>query len=351
MKKIFLWLFCGVAVFGCRQQTQPGEVWSKERANEWYQKQEWPRGCNFTPSTAVNQLEMWQAETFDPTTIDRELGWAEDLGFNCMRVFLHHLAWQSDQEGFKKRVEQYLQIADRHGIKTMFVFFDDCWLPTYQTGKQPNPKPGAHNSGWLKDPGDLIFEKPEETTKILEAYVKDIIRTYKDDKRILLWDLYNEPGKDYELKSLPLLKNVFAWAREVNPSQPLSVCLWKKKYVELNDFQLANVDVITYHTYNPAPEQQHAIDTLKRYGRPIICTEYMARPFGSTFQEVMPILKRENIGAINWGLVAGKTNTNFAWGKAMPEVDEPPVWFHDILRRDGTPYSQEEVDFIKSLCK
>ena len=349
MKNTFLLFLCGMIMFGCQIQTPPTGVWSKERANEWYQQHEWIRGCNFTPSSAVNQLEMWQADTFDPETIDRELGWAEELGFNCMRVFLHHLAWKSDRAGFKKRMEQYLQIADKHGIKTMFVFFDDCWAPTYQIGKQPDPKPGVHNSGWLKDPGDMIFERPEETMNVLEEYVKDIIRTFKKDKRVLLWDLYNEPGKDYEEKSLPLLKNVFQWAREINPEQPLSVCLWKKKYVELNNFQLANVDIITYHTYNPAPEQQQAIDTLKRYGRPIICTEYMARPFGSTFQEIMPILKRENIGAINWGLVAGKTNTNFAWGKGMPEVSEPPVWFHDIFRRDGTPFSQEEVDFIKSL--
>ena len=153
----------------------------------------WLRGANFTPSTAINQLEFWQEETFDPETIDRELGWAEEIGFNCMRVYLHHLAWEVDKEGFKDRMGQYLAIADKHNIRTIFVFFDDCWNPTYSAGKQPDPKPGVHNSGWVRDPGDLLFTSPE-LVDVLEAYVKDILETFKDDKRIVLWDLYNEPG-------------------------------------------------------------------------------------------------------------------------------------------------------------
>ena len=78
---------------------------------------------NFQPSTAINQLEMFQAATFDPATIDKELGWAEGLGLNAMRVYLHHIAWTTDKAGFKKRLDQYLQIADKHGIKTIMVFF------------------------------------------------------------------------------------------------------------------------------------------------------------------------------------------------------------------------------------
>jgi hypothetical protein len=76
-------------------------VWSKHAANQWYGKQGWMRGCDFIPSTAINQLEMWQAESFDSATINRELGYAQSIGFNCMRVFLHHLAWQKDAVGFK----------------------------------------------------------------------------------------------------------------------------------------------------------------------------------------------------------------------------------------------------------
>jgi hypothetical protein len=311
----------------------------------------WLRGANFTPSTAINQLEFWQEETFDPETIDRELGWAESTGFNCMRVYLHHVAWEVDQDGFKERMSEYLTIADKHNISTIFVFFDDCWNPTYSAGKQPDPKPGVHNSGWVRDPGDLLFTSPE-LIHVLEAYVKDILKTFKDDERIVLWDLYNEPGNSgYENKSLPLLKSVFRWAREVNPSQPVSAGVWHHGLTDLNKFQLENSDIITYHNYSDEINHQHAIDTLKRYNKPMICTEYMARRNNSLFSNIMPILKEQGIGAINWGLVEGKTNTKYAWNEPIPDGSEPEPWFHEVFRKDGTPYRQEEVNLIESLTK
>jgi hypothetical protein len=198
------------------------QIWSKEQANEWYKQWGWLRGSDFIPSTAINQLEMWQAESFDTATINRELGWAESIGFNSMRVYLHHLAWEVDSTGFKNRVNEYLNIADKHKISTLFVLFDDCWNPTYKAGKQPDPKPGIHNSGWVRDPGDKIHE--DSTLYItLERYTKDILSHFANDKRIVLWDLYNEPGNSgYGNKSMPLLKKAFQWGREVNPSQPLS---------------------------------------------------------------------------------------------------------------------------------
>ena len=310
MKKILLSFFIGVMLIACNQKTVfVREVWTKEQANEWYKQWGWLRGCDFIPSTAINQMEMWQADTFDPVTIDRELGWAEDIGMNCMRVYLHHLVWETDKEGFKKRINEYL---------------------TYK--------------------GDTAVILP-----VLENYVKDILTTFKDDKRIVLWDLYNEPGGSggyrYGERSLPLLQKIFTWGRTVNPSQPLSAGVWDMSLTNLNKFQLENSDVITYHTYEGLNSHQQLIDTLKQYGRPMICTEYMARTQNSTFQDIMPMLKKENIGAINWGLVAGKTNTIFAWDTPLPDVVEPPLWFHDIFRSDGTPYSAEEVECIRSLTK
>jgi hypothetical protein len=327
--------------------------WSPQKANAWYAKQGWLRGCNFQPSTAINQLEMFQAATFDTATINRELGWAEDLGFNVMRVFLHHLLWTSDKEGFKKRLDTYLDISSRHGIKTMLVFFDDCWSDTARVGKQPEPKPGVHNSGWVRDPGTMIYSHPD-TMKVLAAYVKDVMTTFKNDQRILLWDLYNEPGNRKQFgKSLPLLTQVFQWAREVAPSQPVSAGLWNNsaEFQELNHFQLENSDVITYHNYNYVDHHRNAIDTLKRFGRPLVCTEYMARRNGSTFQIIMPLLKEQNVGAIHWGFVSGKTNTIFAWDTPLPDGKEPLLWFHDIYRKDKSAFSNYEVQFIKSLCK
>jgi hypothetical protein len=355
-KRIHLFLVAGMLVFTACQGTKKTEntepvarIWTVEQAQAWQDEHGWLRGCNFTPSSAINQLETWQSETFDTVTINRELGWAENIGMNCMRVYLHHLAWEVDREGFKSRMNRYLEIADSHGIKTIFVFFDDCWNASYHAGKQPDPKPGIHNSGWVRDPGDLLDQ--DSTLMVeLETYVKDILTTFKEDKRIVLWDLYNEPGNSgYGNKSLPLLKKAFEWGWEIRPSQPLSSGVWKLSLSDLNKFQVENSDIITYHNYEAPEKHQAAIDTLRRYGRPLFCTEYMARRNNSLFTNIMPLLKEENIGAINWGLVAGKTNTKYAWNQPIPDGSEPPLWFHEIFRPDGTPYKQEEVDLIRSL--
>ena len=244
-KNFFLVAICSLFLLAaCQPKPQQKQAvsarWSIERAQQWKSNNGWLRGSNFNPSTAINQLETWQAESFDTTTINRELGWAQGIGMNVMRVYLHHLAWEIDKDGFKKRMDTYLSIANRHGIKTIFVFFDDCWNPTYQAGKQPDPKPGVHNSGWVRDPGDLLYS---DTTlvKTLESYVKDVLTTFKDDKRIAIWDLYNEPGNSgYGSRSLPLLEKVFQWGRDINPSQPLSSAVWSLSLKELNKFQVEN---------------------------------------------------------------------------------------------------------------
>ncbi len=344
--KIFaLIVLLSCSYLGFSQKNQ----WNLEKAKAWSVENGWLRGSNFNPSTAINQLETWQAGSFDAKTIDRELGWAEGIGMNVMRVYLHHLAWQVDKEGFKKRMDTYLTIATKHGIKTIFVFFDDCWNATYAAGKQPDPKPGVHNSGWVRDPGDLLFKDPN-LVKILEAYVKDVLTTFKNDKRIALWDLYNEPGNsNYGNKSMPLLKLVFEWGWAVRPSQPLSSAVWSLRLSDFNKYQVENSDIITYHNYENPAKHQAAIDTLKRYNRPLVCSEYMARRNNSTFLNIMPMLKKQNIGAINWGLVAGKSNTKYAWDEPIPNGAEPKLWFHEIFHPDGTPYKQEEVDLIKSL--
>jgi hypothetical protein len=332
------------------QNAQPTTtVWSVEKANAWYKEHKWMTGANFIPSTAINQLEMWQAATFDPATIDRELGWAESIGFNTMRVFLHSVAWKTDSVGFKKRVDEYLGIANKHGIKTIFVFFDDCWNKIPVAGLQAAPKPGIHNSGWVQDPGQPL-SADTNLFPSLERYVKDIMARFAKDKRVLLWDLYNEPGNNGKKdSSMPLLKKVFSWAREVNPDQPLSVGLWAWDLESYNTFQLLNSDVITYHNYEEPSWHERVIQLLKASGRPLICTEYMARTRNNRFANTLPLLQKYNIGAINWGFVAGKTNTIYAWDTPLPDGSEPIEWFHEILRPDGTAYRQDEVNLIKKL--
>lgn len=331
------------------KQNVPGKVWSIEKANNWYNEHKWISGADFIPSTAINQLEMWQADTFDTATINRELGWAESIGFNTMRVFLHSIAWQQDPQGFKKRINNYLSISDRHHIQTMFVFFDDCWNKLPKAGLQPAPKIGIHNSGWMQDPGDPMSSDSTRFPE-LEKYVKDVLTTFAHDKRILLWDLYNEPGNSNKKEtSIPLLLKVFSWAREVNPEQPISAGLWDWGFEKLNTIQYLNSDVITYHDYEEAPMHERVIQLLKAGGRPLICTEYMARPRNSRFSTILPLLKKQNVGAINWGFVSGKTNTIYAWDTPMSDGGEPIEWFHDIFTKEGVPYRMEEILLIKKM--
>lgn len=326
-----------------------GTVWSIDKANAWYAKQKWMTGANFIPSSAINQLEMWQADTYDSATIDRELGWASNIGFNTMRTFLHSIAWTADPEGFKKRVNTYLAIANKHNIKTIFVIFDDVWNKEPKAGKQPDPKPGTHNSGWMQDPGQKA-SYDSTGFPALEKYVKDIITTFKNDERVIMWDLYNEPGNSGKSdSSLNLLKKVFSWARAVNPDQPLTVGLWKWDEEALNSYQFLNSDITSYHDYEEPKMHQRVIDLLKAGGRPLVCTEYMARTRDSRFSNTLPLLKKENVGAINWGLVEGKTNTIYEWNKPIADGSQPDEWFHDVFFRDGKPYREDEVNLIKKL--
>lgn len=328
------------------------ERWTEEQANAWSAAQPWFSGVNYIPANAINQIEMWSAETFDPQRIDEELAWAEDLGFNTLRVFLSSVVWQRDPCGLKERISVFLDICKKHGIRPFFAFFDDCWEAESSYGRQPEPKTGVHNSGWVRDPSMSLRKDKEGLYKMVESYLTDILTTFGRDDRILMWDLFNEPGgNQLGIQSLPLVKKVFEIARKCLPSQPLTSGIWmlNQAYAPLNSFQLQHSDVISYHCY--APEDVHAaeIKHLQVFNRPMFCTEYMARTKGSTFQTIMPLLKKNNVGAINWGLVDGKTNTKYSWEEVLPDGSEPKLWFHDILHSDGSPYKIEEVETIKRL--
>lgn len=342
--------------------------WSEKAAKEWYARQPWLVGSNYIPSTAINELEMWQTDTFDPLRIDKELGWAEALGLNTMRVFLHDLLWQQDPEGFKRRINTFLKIAAKHHIRPLFVLFDSCWDPNPHLGKQHEPRPGVHNSGWVQSPGARALQDPSQYPR-LEAYVKGVVGAFAKDPRLLGWDVWNEPdntnqGSYGELEPknkvelvLELLPKVFDWARSVHPTQPLTSGVWKgdwsspSKLGPMEKIQLEQSDVISFHNYDRPEEFEKRVRWLMQYNRPLLCTEYMARGNGSTFQGVLPIAKKYHVAAINWGLVAGKTQTYLPWDSWQhPYTErEPSVWFHEIFRTDGTPYRQEEAEFIKTI--
>jgi hypothetical protein len=346
----------------------PMARWSEAKANAWYAKQPWLVGSNYIPATAINELEMWQAETFDPKTIDKELGWAEGLGMTTMRVFLHDLAWQQDPAGYRERIDRFLDIAARHRIKPLFVLFDSCWDPNPRPGRQRDPRPGVHNSGWLQSPGAKALQEPNEYPR-LKAYVTGVVKAFGKDPRVLGWDIWNEPDNtntnsygSEEPKNkvelvLALLPQAFEWARAAGAQQPLTSGVWKgdwsadDKLSPMERVQLESSDVISFHNYDSGAEFEKRIKWLQRYHRPILCTEYMARGNGSTFQGSLPVAQKYRVAAFNWGFVAGKTQTYLPWDSwQKPYVDrEPTVWFHEIFKQDGTPYKQDEVDLIRRL--
>jgi hypothetical protein len=344
------------------------ERWSAEQARNWYAKQAWIVGSNFIPADAINELEMWQAGTFDPKEIDKELGWAEGLGMNSMRVFLHDLLWKQDPEGFKKRIDVFLTIAEKHGIRPLFVLFDSCWDPHPHLGKQRPPKAGVHNSGWVQSPGAYALADPSQYPR-LEAYVKSVVGAFGKDKRVLGWDIWNEPdnlntssyGKleppNKVALVLALLPKAFAWARAADPDQPLTSGVWQgdwsspEKLSPMARKQVDLSDVVSFHNYGRPPEFEQRIKWLEQYGRPLVCTEYMARGNHSTFEGTLPIAKRYKVAAYNWGFVAGKTQTNLPWDSWQhPYTDRAPaVWFHEIFYPDGRPYKPEEIAFIRKI--
>ncbi|HOZ79565.1 MAG TPA: cellulase family glycosylhydrolase [Ferruginibacter sp.] len=368
VKKIIPALFALILLNGCAQKNVTTRtIWKNEQANNWYSQQPWLVGCNYSPATAINQLEMWQEASFDTATINKELGWAASIGMNTIRVFLHDLLHQQDSAGFYKRMDTFLDIASRHNIKVMFVLFDSVWDPYPKLGKQRDPKPHVHNSGWVQSPGLEVLKDSTQYPR-LEAYVKGVVKRFADDKRVLVWDIWNEPDninpgsygqlelKDKGLIVAPLLKKAFEWSRSVNPSQPLTSGIWIGDWSSHDSLkvwekiQLDQSDIISFHNYGDPADLEKRIIQLQRYGKPLFNTEYMSRGNGSFFEGSLPIFKKYKVAAYNWGLVAGKTNTIYPWDSWDKKYTaEPELWFHDVFRQDGTPYRQSEVDFIKKI--
>ena len=372
--------------------------WSEKRIWDWYDNLPWLVGTNFITSSSINQLEFWQEKTFDVSLIEKELKFSASIGMNTHRVFLHDLLWQQDSIGFLERINKFLEISDRNEIKTLFVFFDDVWHPLPKLGKQPKAIPNVHNSGWVQSPGARILYDTLNHDK-LESYIKGVVSKFANDSRIIGWDLYNEPGQkgiashniskertielyrkigveitednysNYDLNridpkdkkqvyTLSLLKKTVKWVREINPSQPITIGIYewdvkwddKNNLSELNKYILNNSDIISFHSYGSKNEVLRRVNELENYNRPLLCTEYIAREYQNTFENILPIFNDNKIGAYNWGLVSGKTNTIYPWKSWDSTYTQPPKkWHHDIFYRDGNPYSSDEIEFIKSL--
>jgi hypothetical protein len=348
--------------------------WTETKAWDWYKAQGWRMGANFVPSTASNQLEMWQQDYWNASVIGKELAWASSMKFNTVRVFLHDLVWEHEGEEYLDRIDQFLEICASHEIRPMFVFWEGCWDPNPHYGKQTEPRPHVHNSRWVQSPGKTALQNEIIT---LKPYIQSVLRRFGNDSRVLLWDLFNEPDNpntdsygfgtfprvpaaadaagtemrtDDKVKySLRLLNSTMSWAREVGPLQtPLTVPFYGGEDPSIQDWIVDNVDVISFHHYGALPGMMNQTkNLLQTYKRPVICTEYMARPVHSTFNPILGYLYSEGVWAFNWGLVSGRSQTIYPWDSWTTEYDaEPQTWFHDVLRADGTPYSDSEYHYI-----
>ena len=330
--------------------------WSAEKAWQWYNNQHWPCGFNYVPSNAISYTEMWMDYAFDPNLIDEELTLAEKTGFNCLRVVLPYVVWEREPQVFKNRLETFVSICDKHNLRVMFTLFDDCVFgpikdPVY--GIQPDVVKGWYANGWTPSPGHSMVKDKAEWPK-LERYVQDIISHFSRDSRVWVWDLYNEPTNGgLRDVSMPLVKQVFKWAQEVDPTQPITVGIWNNNQV-LNDIIVANSDIITFHRYGTARDLEQIIEKLKSYGRPIICTEWLNRLRASKVETHLPIFVKYKVGCIHWGLVNGKTQTHLPWGH-RPGDPEPEIWQHDLYHSDFTKYDPNEIalftKYIKKMSK
>jgi len=320
------------------------EIWG------WYRRVGVIRGVNYVPRSAVNSTEMWQEDTFDPETIEEELDWAQKMGFNSIRVPLQYVVWKNDPDGLKKRMKKFLSIANDRGMSTVFVLFDDSKYSGREPylGRQDDPKPGVHNSGWTPSPGlDRVDDRKEWPD--LERYVKDIIGEFRRDKRVLFWDLYHTPGNAGMWdKSLPLLESVFRWAREADPRQPLTAGPWTDFGSPMSSRIMELSDVITLQTFDDAEGVLAKLMAVTRFRRPVICTDWLKRQEGSTFKRILPLFAEQGVGWYSRGLVRGRTQTYLPEDHKKPDK-EPETWQHDVLHEDGKPYNRREIELIRGF--
>ena len=350
--------------------------WSKERAWEWYNSRPWIRGCNYMSADCVNRVDMWQALHFDKiyAQTEEELKIMQELGFNSVRLILEYVVWKEEHDSFLERFEKYLALYHKYGISCMIVLANDCMPPktelwkmpyvgeqTYDIGYHGGRKHSQH--GRHEGPAPHYYFDDPELCEDYFRMVTEIVTKYKDDPRILMWDLFNEPGNSRrEAITMPYLVRMFETVRAIDPIQPLSVAAWwfdpdDFHTSEVNQYALDNSDIITYHNYGSYEEHIKVIKYLKSYGRPIINTEWLARITGNTVFDNFPLFYLENIGCYNWGFVAGKYQTyepyEFHWQWYADDPKAPidfTKWFHDLIRPSGRPYDPRETELIKRFC-
>ena len=352
------------------------EKWTKEKAWQWYNSHPWIRGCNYMSADCINRVDQWQELHFEERlkTTEEELKVMKELGFNSVRLILEYVVWEKEHDSFLERFERYISLLDKYGISAMIVLANDCMPPKTELWKMPDIGEQSYDIGYHggkkhsqhgrhTGPAPHFYLDDPKTAESYFKMVEEIVTLYKDDNRILMWDLFNEPGNSQRSGiTLPILERMVKVVRNINPSQPLTIGAWccDKNYeftMPEDVFAIENSDIITYHNYSRYDEHIRVIKYLKRFGRPLINTEWLARCTGNTVQDNFPLFYLENIGCYNWGFVAGKYQTyepyEAHWQWYNDDKNAPidfTKWFHDLYRPSLRPYDPKETELIKKFC-
>ena len=351
--------------------------WSQEKIWEWYNARPWLRGCNYMSADCANRVDQWQALGFEERieTTERELALMQQTGFNTVRLILEFVVWKEEHDSFLERFERYLSLCAKYGISCMITLANDCMPPKHdgwklpQIGKQEYDW-GYHGGKKRSQHGVCAETSPHfylDDPILREEYfemVKEMVTLYRNDERICIWDVYNEPGNRMrDVPTLPNLKRMFELVRSCKPTQPLTCAVWRMNGNEsvplskVEQYALDQSDIISYHCYKEYNEHIKIIKRLKKEGRPILNTEWLARCTHNDVFSLFPLFYLEKIGCYNWGFVAGKYQTYEPWESTWTRYnngEETNVdftkWFHDLYRPSHHPYDPKEIEVIREFC-
>ncbi|MGI6713538.1 MAG: cellulase family glycosylhydrolase [Bacilli bacterium] len=352
------------------------EKWSKEKAWAWYNQQNWIRGFCYYPSCCVDLIEMWQEYNWDNVkkTINHEMKLAKDWGFNAVRIITSFEVYLDQHDAMMEHLEEFIMICDQHQIKVMVCLGNDCLVSKsnykkpiygeqkceyfYHSGKAISPHIVMNDFGYS------LTDDEENVEKYL-AYIDEIVGKYAKDKRVLLWDIFNEPGNSKrDMLSYEIMKKSFEIARKHQTIQPCAACCWSydkhnRPYKEIELKALEMSDVILYHGYMDFKKHHRTVRWLKKtYDRPLFNTEWLHRIWHNNVKNLFPYFRKHKIACFNWGLVRGKSQTNEPWEWLFNVYHQGhgkdwdfTKWQHDLIRSNGQPYDFEEEKIIKRECQ
>ena len=346
--------------------------YSEIEIKKWYESLPWLRGSNFLPSNVINRLDMYQSYKSDEhlRVSDIELDLHEKIGFNTVRLWLDFDCYYLEKEKYLEILEEYISLCDKHHQLVMLVLAHEEDLP-YDTFKAKElGEQRKYYNHFNRDypqyyemaPRKKHYLEFDETRDLFLEMIDVVVNKYKNDKRIIAWNIYNEPGITIGNRAIPLLELLFDKVRKINPIQPLSADIWRdvdengipyspeeRKALELSDF-------ISFHSYNKYPSFTKKIEALEKHNRPIIVTEWLQRINHNNVEDIYPYLAKKRIGAYCWGFVEGDTFTNEPWENLWKEIEINPnydydfsKWQHNLFRRNLHPYIPKEIELIKKI--